>query len=50
LGQKRTKQERLAPRNLFIQHDVIPDDFRAGVEVKPRRNRFADPFAGEQTT
>jgi hypothetical protein len=44
------KKERRAPGNFLEKHEVIPDCFRAGVEVKPRRDGFAQPFAREEPT
>jgi hypothetical protein len=50
VGQQRAKKERRAPGNFLIEHDVIPDRFRAGVKVNPRRDRFTHRFAREQPT
>jgi hypothetical protein len=49
-GKQRAEQERRAPGNFFIEHYVIPDRTRAGVEVKPRRNHFAHCIAREEPT
>lgn len=50
LGQQGAKKERRAPGNFLKKHEVTPDCFRAGVEVKPRRDGFAHPFAREEQT
>jgi hypothetical protein len=44
-GQQGAKQQGWALGHLFVEEDTIPDRFRAGVEVRPRRHRFVFRFA-----
>jgi hypothetical protein len=48
VGQQCAKKERRVPGNFFIEHDPIPNCFRTGVEVSPRRDRFDQSFARKQ--
>jgi hypothetical protein len=47
VGQQRAKKERWTPGNFLIENDAIPDRFRTGVEVSPRRDRFTRRLARE---
>ena len=50
MRKQRTKKERRLSGNLLIQHDVIPEHFRAGVQVNPCCHRFTYGYTGEQPT
>ena len=44
VGQQRAKKEGRAPGNFLIEHDVIPDLFRATIKADPHRDSFIDRF------